>query len=714
VADCLGAGSLVMAWGGDREFRGGGWLGLGTAMLLVLLCLFPLVTPALQTLAPYFMGLAVGTVLLFSLASWLAWRAGVGRSWAALLPFYGGAFFLLTNVNYPLADFYNHQLCLAAEFPHYFAGEMLWATLVVGLAWTARRFWPRFPLWLVDGVSLVIVAVAAIDLKITHMLGMRLEWEVIAFGDNPAIVWKMAKPYLVSAALSLALISAACLLAIRALHWAGRRGQRMQSTSPSWCGRNEVWSLAVTLVLLTVLGLAVTLPDKVEGQAGFTLLKTSPLWKRTFSRPLSREQFLASAGGLGMGDFSAASAPAPAPPAAAQPPLNVLFVLMESSYNQHLSLFSGTNETQPLLSRYRDRMELFPNFFSCFQGSVHAQFASFTSLYPARDFNAFTLHRVNVKSIFEVLHEQSYATSLFFSSFLDFNGFRDFLNHRGMDEAYDAENMPGIDPGRRISWGMPETETLASMRRQLRRYAAQHDRFFLTYIPVAPHQPFDDVPAEFCQFKRGAIGDFTPIYLNSLRYMDWVITSLVDELRDLGLLDQTLVVITNDHGEMLGANGGLIGHGWNLTPELANTPLIIMNPRHRGYRLNYTMGSQVDLLPTMLHLLGVPLPAGQLYEGCSLYSPAAAGQRRIYLNAFQRFAMIDHGLLFIGDRETENRSAQGCPPEVYAPVNEGSRTIFQRQAAPPALPVSIRQFDAFQENLLHNYALYAQAVHRKN
>ena len=59
---------------------------------------------------------------------------------------------------------------------------------------------------------------------------------------------------------------------------------------------------------------------------------------------------------------------------------------MESSYNQHLSLFGSREETQPLLSKYKDRMEIFPNFFSNFAGSIHARFASFTSLYPTEDF----------------------------------------------------------------------------------------------------------------------------------------------------------------------------------------------------------------------------------------------------------------------------------------------------------------------------------------
>ena len=91
--------------------------------------------------------------------------------------------------------------------------------------------------------------------------------------------------------------------------------------------------------------------------------------------------------------------------------------------------------------------------------------------------------------------------------------------------------------------------------------------------------------------------------------MDWVMASIVDQLKESGLLDKTLVVITNDHGERTGADGGPIGHGWVITPELANAPLIIMDPQNPGYHLNYTLGSQIDLLPTLLDLLKIPVPA---------------------------------------------------------------------------------------------------------
>jgi arylsulfatase A-like enzyme len=391
--------------------------------------------------------------------------------------------------------------------------------------------------------------------------------------------------------------------------------------------------------------------------------------------------------------------------------MNVVFVLQESSYNKHLSLFSGDRETQPLLSRYKERMELFPNFFSSFAGSINARFACFTGMYPVRDYNQFTLRRIDAKSLFEVLHEKGYATSVFYSSYFDYTGFRDYLRGRDVDGMFDADTMPGERKTKQVSWGLREEETLGAMQNQIKQFASTRQKFFMTYIPAAPHNPYDGTPERFRKYQRQKFRDFTQDYCNEMLYMDWIITSIVDQLKESGLLDKTLVVITSDHGEMLGEDGGPIGHGWALTPELANVPLIIMNPDKRGYSINQTVGSQVDLLPTILDILGISCPANQLYQGVSLHSTNAQTDRVIYLNSFGQYAVIQGRNIFVGDR-TEKPSDSRI--KAFTMQNKGARTTFLESQTQPSLPCSIGDFDAFQENLLRNYAHYRNLVHPLN
>ena len=239
---------------------------------------------------------------------------------------------------------------------------------------------------------------------------------------------------------------------------------------------------------------------------------------------------------------------------------------------------------------------------------------------------------------------------------------------------YDADSMPGRQPGVSVAWGLPEEETLRSIQAQIQQYAANHQKFFLTYVPVAPHNPFDGVPSQFRKYPPQKDGDYTPAYLNDLLYMDWIVASILDELKNSGLLDNTLVIITDDHGEMLGENGGPVGHGWAVTPALANIPLIIMDPAKPGYRVNNTVGSQVDLLPTILDLLGISAPDDQLYQGVSLYSDRAQADRIIYLNSFQQYGIIEDHRFICGSRETENPEPK--TGKTFAIVNDGARADF--------------------------------------
>jgi hypothetical protein len=702
VVDCLGLICLLASWRrGNKE--------LGPLLLAPALwsmgfawVLFRFAPPQEANPMRYFTGLMAGSLLLFGAAALLARGAGFLAHWRNWQLFYFFGFFLCASSHYPMAENYNNALCLGFELPRYFWGEAaLAAALAIGGA-VYVRIWPKANLLWLDIVCLALIAVAFVDLRLAGIMGVRLDWDLLSFAMSPRVMWRMAGPYLPGVFAALGLMTA-----VYAALVGGIRRWCLHSPASERVDARGPWYAAAGFVLLGALGLALANPDKAEGQVGLRLAQTSPWWKRVASRPLSREEFLRSAKALGLGDFAAVR---PSEPLRPRRNLNVVLIFLESSYNKHLSLFGSSEETQPLLSKYKDRMELFPNFFSNFAGSVQAQFATFTSLYPVRDFNLFTLQRVPVKSIFEVMHDNGYSCSLFFSSLFDYAGFRDFIQQRGLEEMYDADNMPGPRKTERVSWGLHEEETLGAMRAQIQKYAKTNRRFFLTYVPAAPHYPFDGVPPAFRRFKSGELGDFTPFYWNDLLYVDWVMASIMDQLKDSGLLEQTLVVITDDHGERLGEHGGPIGHGWALTPELANVPLIVMDPEQPGYRINNTLGSQIDLLPTVLDLLGIALPQDQLYEGRSLYAPAERKPRPVFLNSYEQYGILSGRHYLSGARKADEAGCSTAARVVYTISNRGTKTLFSEDRSATMQPTPIRPFDEFQENLLRNYSFYCEAI----
>ncbi len=133
-----------------------------------------------------------------------------------------------------------------------------------------------------------------------------------------------------------------------------------------------------------------------------------------------------------------------------------------------------------------------------------------------------------------------------------------------------------------------------------------------------------------------------------------------------------------------------------------------MDPDNPGYHLNDIVGSQVDLLPTILDLLGIPIPPDQLYQGTSLYSSVAQNYRKIYLNSFQQYAVVDGKHFLWGDREIDTPGTNLL--KFYSITNRGSRTMFLTNSAAGVSPPPIATFDKFQENLLQNYSHYGQMI----
>ena len=120
-------------------------------------------------------------------------------------------------------------------------------------------------------------------------------------------------------------------------------------------------------------------------------------------------------------------------------------------------------------------------------------------------------------------------------------------------------------------------------------------------------------------------------YDSSIAFMDEKLGRLLDRLEELNLMDRTLLIITSDHGEAFG-EGGRITHGF-LDDSNLLVPLIIAAPGAKaapGSRIAQQVRS-VDLLPTILELAGLPVPAGldgvslrPYLEGSAASTPAEA------------------------------------------------------------------------------------------
>lgn len=134
-------------------------------------------------------------------------------------------------------------------------------------------------------------------------------------------------------------------------------------------------------------------------------------------------------------------------------------------------------------------------------------------------------------------------------------------------------------------------------------------------------------------------------YDAGVRYVDAALGALFERLRDAGLWEGLMVVVTSDHGEEFHEHGGF-GHE-TLHEEILRVPLIVKWPRgRRAATVNGAPGSGIDLAPTLL--AAASLPADDL-PGRELGVPSA--DRVLMAGTLERMVIADGLKGFFGGTE---------------------------------------------------------------
>ncbi len=114
------------------------------------------------------------------------------------------------------------------------------------------------------------------------------------------------------------------------------------------------------------------------------------------------------------------------------------------------------------------------------------------------------------------------------------------------------------------------------------------------------------------QMKR----NYLNFYGNLMKASDAYLVKILDTLEARGLLENTLVIATADHGEMGTAHGGMRQKNFNFYEETTRVPLVYSNPRlFRRPETNQSLVSHVDFLPTLASLIGAPASARDSWQG---------------------------------------------------------------------------------------------------
>lgn len=130
-----------------------------------------------------------------------------------------------------------------------------------------------------------------------------------------------------------------------------------------------------------------------------------------------------------------------------------------------------------------------------------------------------------------------------------------------------------------------------------------------------------DETLERIEFDADDVSHLLDLYDASIRQLDTELARLFGAIRAAGLEDETLIIVTSDHGEEFGDHGGY-EHLTSIHQEVLRVPLILSGPGLPSGRRIEAPVSTIDIVPTILGLLDVPPPAeiegldlGPLWQG---------------------------------------------------------------------------------------------------
>jgi arylsulfatase A-like enzyme len=305
-------------------------------------------------------------------------------------------------------------------------------------------------------------------------------------------------------------------------------------------------------------------------------------------------------------------------------PRNVILIVLESVGRRYLSCYGSPYRTAPRLEAEAGNSLILDRYYANIgrtDGSmatlVRSQYVPITWRRLAED-----QPDVAGTSLAQVLRRRGYQTAFMSSADLTYVDMKSFLAARGFDEVSGSEE---VALGESVnSWGASD----GALLHYLRNWIERRDRgkpFFAMAWTSQTHDPYNLSPGRkrlpIFTGKRPFGSPDLNTYLNCISQVDELLGNLLDALRGSGIADDTLVIITGDHGESFGMTHYGFGHGWQIYDEQVAVPCIFWNPQlFAPGRRSDAPGAHVDLSLSILDLLGIhPSEAPDDWQGHSLF-----------------------------------------------------------------------------------------------
>jgi len=308
---------------------------------------------------------------------------------------------------------------------------------------------------------------------------------------------------------------------------------------------------------------------------------------------------------------------------------NIVMIVIDTLRSDHLGAYGYGRDTSPEIDALAGAGVRFDRAYATSSWTKPSVASMFTGRVPSSH-GVTDMYRGipdQIETLAERLEAEGYATAGVVSHLLIGSrwGFE-----RGFAQFDDSE---GKGPQHVSTAGVAERAG-----RYIEQLAKQERPFFLFVHFFDPHDSFmdhDDVtfagapegrvaPGHLAMLLRvlepslnpAEVGYLRDLYDEEIRVTDAGVGSLIGAMRAAGVFDDSIVVVTADHGEEF-LERGWLGHGNSLSEILLRVPLVVKVPGGSAPRVVSRPVSLVGLVPTILDLVGIPYES-TVYDSPSL------------------------------------------------------------------------------------------------
>lgn len=296
---------------------------------------------------------------------------------------------------------------------------------------------------------------------------------------------------------------------------------------------------------------------------------------------------------------------------------NVIFITIDSLRADHLKCYGYERNTSPNIDRFANDGILFKKAISTASWTYPSMTSLFTSQYPSvlNTMSYFNKFRNRNLVIAEFLKNYRYYTYALVAN-------PDFIEKLGISQGFDVFREIKSDENYLSS---PEItkEAIVFLKNNKTKPFFLFLFYFDPHLNYFLHENYNYYPDYNGNLKSnqsiGSYKGFRPkldslsendikfleaCYDSEINFTDEYLGRLFTELKKLDVYDNSIIILTSDHGDEFMERGDL-GHGQSLYQELIRVPLIIKLPHneHKGIKLENYVGL-IDIVPTLISFLG--------------------------------------------------------------------------------------------------------------